>query len=278
MIANGPQRVFIGIPAYDNRMDCDTMFSLFGASHPRSRVEIVRKSVWSSSLLHRSFTELWAECARVQDMERQHGHDVEWFCMLHSDVAPKGYWLDYMVEEAIRVNAEILSMCIRIKHFAYDYSTAMHVNGKYKRLNERDLRGLPRTFTRHEVARLWGLREYGALCLNTGCWVARFTSDWVRQLQRPFILDGGIHWDKPNYPCWMESEDWMLSRQLHDMGVEGLYATQWDNCHKGIAGYATWDNRRGDSRRRAKEANSRFVGLRKPSKNGKLRRHVGALQ
>ena len=237
------ERIFVITPLYDNFLHCATHYCLNNAVHRSGTCRVVGTKMFSSSLLPRTFNELWITAWL-------HRQKIDWVAMMHADIDAGPGWAENLVHEAIRLDATLLSANVRIKDTLGDTSTAMDLlpppdtawGRKLRRIAVADLMRLPISFTNHDVARLWGLKqgEYGALLINTGCWVARLHDGWANKVS--FHIHSGIDWDQDPPKCWTDSEDWELGRDLHHLGYgDRVFASSLLNVHHwGQISFNTW--------------------------------------
>jgi hypothetical protein len=201
---------FMAFPSYDNWYSGGAM----RAGEWATKQFALRKEQYNSSLITKCFNVLWVRAVMSQ---------CRYWAMVHADINPPGYWLDTMIGTMRRKGGTFLSACVSIKDDSGRISCAMCGEGEpHYILTESDLVKLPAVFTGYDVNKTLGIN--GDLLVNTGLWVADMSADWVYKVW--FELKSGISWD--NYKqahVSQESEDWLLSKMLHKLGVT-VWATQ----------------------------------------------------
>jgi predicted O-methyltransferase YrrM len=220
--------VFLGLPSYDGTASIATCESYFLAPfrNKTCRVANARKNI---SFLTRCFNDLW--CTALN--ERQRG--VTHFAMIHADIVPDQHdWLDILLGELIRLDADVVSAVAPIKSEHGWTSTAVEVVPGdpwfRRRLTMAEVYDLPETF---------GAADVGSpLLLNTGLWVCRLDRPWCEQV----CFDVGNRIYKHPTDGWKAqdvSEDWLFSAALNGMGCK-LYATRKVTLnHEGGRSYPT---------------------------------------
>lgn len=166
--------------------------------------------VGASSLLTQSFNALWCAALNMRRTEPQ----LKYFAMLHDDIAPESWWLDSLLDEMDAHDLSVLSVAVPIKDARGLLSCGLSEPGEQwdaERFTMRQLARMPATVLAEDF-------PDKALLLNTGCWVCRFTEDWVEKVC--FTINDRIIKDEAgNYIPQVEPEDWNFSRQLHALGV-----------------------------------------------------------
>lgn len=165
----------------------------------------------TSSLLASNFNELW--CAALN---LAHGGErLDYFAMLHDDVAPEDFWLDKLIDELEATGLDMLGVVTPIKDTRGMTSMALDGDDPWMlhcRLSMHDVYALPETFTSEHLGRL--------LLLNTGCWVIRWNQEICRQLH--FEINDRIVFNTAanRYQAQTEPEDWFFSRCGHALGLK----------------------------------------------------------
>jgi hypothetical protein len=216
-------RVFLAIPTYDNTVHTMCMLGVLRAS----RDFAIQIACNGSSLLTHGFNILWAMA---------NGSGADYFAMLHADIGPEPYWLDKLIGELEKHQADMLSAVVPIKSDERLFSTALAHPGQesHYRLNLDDLSKLPDTFGSQHLRDATGLT--GNLCVNTGLWVCRLGQAWNRQVQ--FQMHTRIAWqDDGKAYCSVIPEDWDFSHQLHALGLNVMATRTVQLKH---AGCMTW--------------------------------------
>jgi hypothetical protein len=161
--------------------------------------------------------------------------------MLHADVSPEAWWIDTLIDEAEKHNADMVSAVVPLKNLTGVTSTVIADPGwdaellrggrparYFGRLTMRQVRHsrFPTTFGINEAAdalaqlpedlRITNAPRHALLC-NTGCMVVRLTSniDWLKVF---FSVIDGITFDRGRYYYYDVSEDWTFSFRMHLAG------------------------------------------------------------
>lgn len=206
------EKIFIGCPTYDGRIDAYTARALFQNATKRFDAYV---SIGQFSLLNLNCNRLWCEALNLR---KELG--LKWFAMLHADVIPEPDWLDKLVYHAEKHDAVMMSVVVPIKDSSETVSTAIGnpINGwALNKLTLDDLQNLPVTFSIKDT-QFPGLK----LLVNTGCMVVRVDQDWsdrvlFRSEERIVRLNG-------RYEAQADPEDWNFSRQVGQYGK--VMATQ----------------------------------------------------
>jgi SAM-dependent methyltransferase len=201
----------------------------------------VRHLAPSGSILTANFNRAWAHALNHRKM-----YGVTHFAMLHSDVCPEPFWLDKLLAELTRLDADVVSAVVPIKTKHGLTSTAVGTDNTYlsRRLTLREAHQLPETFDHTDVAFHLGVK--GPLLINTGCWVADLSKPWCDEcdergvLKWCFNVRDRIVRDPAtgDFEGQSYSEDWQFGEYLHSIGAK-VYATRKVRLdHAGAAGYA----------------------------------------
>lgn len=150
--------------------------------------------------------------------------EVSHFAMLHSDIDPQPGWLDILIEELDRLDADCVSAVVPLKDARGLTSTAIGDPADpwqpWRRFTLREIAAFPETFDNAAA----GYPDK-PLLVNTGCLVC--------DLRKPVyqtVLEGGevpIAFNFPTcvgrgpggkFESFRESEDWHFSRRLAEFG------------------------------------------------------------
>lgn len=185
---------------------------------------------YASSLLTKAFNSLWAMALASRD-----GGICTHFAMLHNDIDPEPAWLDKLLGELTRLDADVVSAVVPLKDTRGLTSTAIDNPADswnpIKRLSLHEVHKLPETFDAADC----GYPE-SALLINTGLWVCDLRKPWCSaawpdgSLKMFFRQEDRIyrrpeHLDGPRYGVETKSEDWNFGRDLHSWGCK-VYATR----------------------------------------------------
>jgi SAM-dependent methyltransferase len=178
-----------------------------------------------------AFNRVWCDAL---NMARR--GEASHFAMLHADIEPQEGWMDVLLDECDRLDAECVSAVVPLKEATGLTSTAIGDPADpwhpWRRFTLREIAGFPDTFD----AAAAGYPDR-PLLVNTGCLVCdlRKPAFWQR---RP---DGQmpVCFNFPTLCAWgpdgkavvlRESEDWYFSRQLAAAGGKA-YATRKVHLH-----------------------------------------------
>lgn len=167
-----------------------------------------------------------------------------WFAMLHDDITPEQGWLDKLIDEAERCEADLLSAVVPLKDDSGCTSTAIGGEQRsaeaFTRLTQAQVLhpGFPRTFDMEAAAaaleRLpvpYGLSvPRTALWCNTGCMVCRIDRDWDWSRVNFAAQDGLVRRDGR----WLAitcPEDWLFSQRVADAGGKVMATTIVELVH-----------------------------------------------
>lgn len=234
--ADDRPRVFLAMPRY-GLVSPEAMIGKVapcrGAADDSNGPTVVMHGDCSSSLLPHSFNVQLAEALDMRDAGQ-----VTHFAMIHSDVAPRGYWLDDLWRIMSERGDDLVSVVVPIKDQSpRRTSTAIGDRDdpwtlkRFIGLDDR-LR-LPETFGPSDVC---GPGE--VLLVNTGLWLA--------DLRRPYWDDFAFGFetritrgDDGRRTAWVRPEDWELSRLLDR--CHAPYSATWSVRVKHF-GHAWWDS------------------------------------
>src|SRR5438034_6910050 len=75
-----------------------------------SREHRVAEATETNSLLAGNCNVHWCEALNLREQ-----NELKWFAMLHSDVIPEAFWLDKLIAEAEKHQADMMSAVVPIK-------------------------------------------------------------------------------------------------------------------------------------------------------------------
>lgn len=238
--------IFVGCPTYNGSLDSGTARGIFQTATEKHQVI---PCIASGSLLTSNCNKLWVSCLNsILD-----GHPIKWFALLHADIEPCENWLDILVDEAEKHDADMMAAMVAIKDSRGVTSTAIggwNERGRAGALGRLTMRQIwhpdfPETFDMAMAAealanlpeplRVEGIPET-TLWNNTGCMVVR--ADRIGDGRVCFETREGIeqlpdgHWRH-----WDFSEDWYFAQAVADAGGK-VMATRKVTCqHKGGAAF-----------------------------------------
>ena len=188
------------------------------------------------------FDVLW-----MRALTRAAAGELDYFVMLHSDVAPAANWIDTLVSEMERTGADLISAVVPLKDPRGLTSTALSRPedrwGAFRRLTVKELQMLPPTFDAADC----GFDGF-VLLHNTGCWIADMRRPIFRtQEGNRTVLDFNfprqIVRDEMGYRLDRESEDWAFSRKLFKLGAKTFATSAVRLSHMdGAVPFPNWGN------------------------------------
>jgi len=208
-------KVVIGMPRYGYTAHFDSVrAALCWATS--GACEVIGIFSPGTSLLNHCFNKCWVQALNMRKAGATH------FAMLHSDIAPDAGWLDVLVGELLRLDADVVSCVVPIKNNRGLTSTAVQVSEDLwgppmpRRLTMREAFELPQTFGSEDVG--------GPILLNTGCWVCDLTKPWCENVWFE-SLERILKKPDGDFIEQCISEDWLFSARLHYKNAK-LYATR----------------------------------------------------
>lgn len=186
----------------------------------RPDVRVFEPLMAASSLLTFNFNQLWATALNARATD-----GATHFAMLHDDVVPEPGWLDTLLGELVRLDADVVSCVIPFKDDSGLTSTGVETGDRWnpRRLTMREVYQLPETFDDENAG--------GRLLLNTGCWVARLDRKWCERVCFE-QMDSIIRTADGTFAARTASEDWNFTRAIrvsalfHDEPIPRLFATR----------------------------------------------------
>jgi hypothetical protein len=190
-----------------------------------------------SSLLALSFNILYAEALNRNEA----GDGIDLFAMLHSDLAPQGFWADVLVDEMLEKKADLVSCVNVIKDDRAVTSSGVAFPGVSWRARRRftlhELANFPETFNAADVG-----YEGMVLLHNTGCWVADIRKPLFHEADEDGCLkafftinDRVVRNREGRWQAEVEPEDWFFSRRLFDLGATTYITRKVVTKHYGLA-------------------------------------------
>lgn len=243
--------IFLGMPTFDGKMAMQTAKAFYVEATAKHQTYCMTQS---TSALGQCFNLLWAFA--LGNAKRK---AVTHFAMLHADVSPEPYWLDILLDEMERMEADVVSVCLPIKN-AKSFTSTSTGNPDdpwdYKRITMTELDALPDTFDIDDVP-----HEPGHILLvNTGCWVCDLRRKWWYEkhpngeLKFCFTMRDRIT-ELPDgkYHIEFAPEDWAFSRECHRAGARVVATKKVKAVHWGQHGYpnsGVWGTRSTDNEMR----------------------------
>ncbi len=206
------------IPTYNYALHMSILQSVIGAS-PKGRLKSLKMSSTSAWGMQLNDGLIDAIKTRKENPEL-----IKYLLILHADVVPvTPGWLDIMVEEAEKFDADILSAVVAIKSNSKETSTAMETGDLHH----------PRRMSLGEVSRFPPTFTHGDLLVNNGCMLINLEKPWVETAQ--FNITVGI--DEKTRKPYFFSEDWLFSRVARQMGASVWATTLVETQHWGLVSF-----------------------------------------
>lgn len=248
--------VFLALPSYAGKCSIGAAENFF-LTPTRGKVNVVRGRA-NSSFLTKTFNDLWCSALNARKFGVTH------FAMIHDDITPEHHWLDILMDELVRLDADVVGAVSPIKTSAGWTSIAMSQSDAdpwfRRRLTMHEVYRLPETFDAADVKEHLGFD--GQLLMNTGLWVGRLDRPWCEQVcfdvyNRIVKRDGEWHAEAI-------SEDWLFGSWLNRLGAKVYVTRKATLMHDGTATYTTdhaWGEQQTDEvyetiARRKKDAES----------------------
>ena len=161
-------------------------------------------------------------------------HSFTHFAMIHADLDVQGHWLDTLLDEMDRLDAEVMTTTIAIKDMRGITTTGIRFPGVWgtRRFCMSEIMRMPETI---------GIADIGdpateVLAINTGCWVARITTGWADKFPG-FIDKYKITIEHGEHMAWFDSEDWLFSDWLAREKIPYYATRKVQAAHIGEIGY-----------------------------------------
>lgn len=214
--------VFLAVPHY-GALEPESLPGLMLAS--QSRRYTVRLNC--ASLLAHNFNRLLCDA-----LNERRAEGYTHFAMMHADQGPPPGWLDTLIAEMERVNADVISVAVAIKDGRGLTSTGMRDprTGDIRRLTTTELHRLPETFAASALGD-------GELMVNTGLWAARF-DDWWEDFPGFTITDAIVKEPDGTFRAGVMPEDWAFSQWCHNRGLRVFATRAVPVVHYGRSGFA----------------------------------------
>jgi hypothetical protein len=159
--------------------------------------------------------------------------------MVHADIGPGPWWVDTLLAELDRLDADVISVVSPIKGEEGITSTAMLVNGERacRRLTLQEVHMLPETFSSLDIP------YEGTLLVNTGCFLADIRKPWAEEVV--FRETDRIEKYKDDFQPSVMSEDWNWSLDMSRWTLN-VYATRkvhlkhWGEKEYDNSSWGTW--------------------------------------
>jgi hypothetical protein len=188
----------------------------------------IQFNVEAGSLLAYNFNLLWCRALNL----RQSPTPPDRFVMMHSDIEAESCWMDKLLDEMDRLDADVLSCVIPIKDARGLTSTGLMDPGDkhIRRLTMGEVVNLPETFCADDTddPGHW-------LMLNTGLFAVNFKKPWVEEVC--FNIVDQIYSENKRFWPVVLSEDWNFSRWCVARGLKIFATRKIKIIHHGLMGY-----------------------------------------
>jgi len=231
--------IFVGVPIYD-QLTPQSLPGLILATHGQHGYHLQTEC---GSLLALIFNKLW--CAALNKRrECKFTH----FAMHHADIeAPPG-WLDTLVAEMARINADVLSVVVPIKDQRGVTSTGYQdpTTRVIRRFTMTEVQSFNPTFNN-----IGARRPYYWLVINTGLWICDFTKPWAEEVCFS-VLDAVVKEDDGTFCPKCLPEDWNFSGWCARKGLKVFATTTVPVAHHGRfawrndSAWGMWETDKGD--------------------------------
>ncbi len=216
--------VFLSVPNSGHIMPCCAL--AFAQATQRHAITFCPQQFGD---IPHNFNMLWC-----QALQRRESEGITHFAMLHTDIGAQAFWLDVLLDEMDRLDADIMSTVIAIKDGRGLTTTGIRYPGIWgtRRFTMREIMRLPETLSVADTD-----EPDQILAFNTGLWVCRLPkAGWPDQMPG-FYSKHQIKWIG-HEPCPMfDSEDWLFSDWAAAQGLK-IYATRKVRAeHQGALAY-----------------------------------------
>ncbi|HMG94331.1 MAG TPA: hypothetical protein VK589_29930 [Chryseolinea sp.] len=175
-----------------------------------------------TSLLAAGYNHLWCQALNLPQK-----HDLRWFAMLHSDIVPEDFWVDKLIAEAEKHDADVMSAIVPIKENSGVTSTAISGPDNFTRFARLTMKqvyhpSMPDTFGIRELlaGRAFNVDadlSDSRLLVNTGCFVCRVDREWCGRVH--FTINDRVSQQLGGaFAYAVEPEDWYFSRRVAEEG------------------------------------------------------------
>jgi hypothetical protein len=179
--------------------------------------------------IEHNFNMLWCDA-----LNRRQSHGVTHFAMIHTDISPEFYWLDKLIEEMDRLDADVMATIIAIKDGRGLTTTGIRYPGVWgtRRFVMREILRLPETFCITDTD-----EPDQILAINTGLWVCRLPAAGWPDAFPGFTCAHRLLWENGKRIPNFDSEDWLASDWFASQGLR-VFATRKVQCeHIGAMSY-----------------------------------------
>ena len=225
--------VMLGIPTNGQSLTYGAAQGLFRATW-KHRVQIAHKD---KSLLAACFNMLWCDALNAAE-----AGTITHVAFLHADIAPCDGWIDILIAEMEAARASFCSAVSPVKDDRGLTSTGLGHPGlpwsPLRRFAIPEILAFPPTFDATMIG-----HPDKVLLLNSGCWVADlrdpkfFAVDEHDQARAFFTINDRVVKTEGKWVHQVESEDWFLSRRLHELGIKTVATRKVSLKHVGLTAF-----------------------------------------
>lgn len=207
-------KVYLGVPSYDMKIPARLLEPLTMGLRPKDATFTGKLSIRAHSLLAHNFNMMYCDALNKRE-EEGYTH----FCLLHNDIVPLDPtgWLQTMLNEMHRVDADILSAVVPMKGMEGLTTTGFDrpdvSEWATERLTLKQIFEMDETFTLPNIV------------VNSGLMLIDITKDFASEIY--FAIQDTILMDekKKKFKAYVHSEDWYISRQARALGAS-VWATR----------------------------------------------------
>jgi SAM-dependent methyltransferase len=204
--------IFIGIP----NAGCIKPCALTSMVHATSRHTLHSCPLQFGDIEH-NFNMMWCEALNTRESA-----GITHFAMVHTDIGTSQGWLDVLLDEMDRLDADVMTVVNAIKDDRGLTTTGVRYPGIWgtRRFTMKEIARLPETFSIADTD-----EPEAVLAINTGLWVCRIpTGGWPDKFPG-FTCKHKIDVINGKFSPAFDSEDWLFSDWLATQGLK-IYATR----------------------------------------------------
>ena len=237
--------IFLALPHYGNIVP-DALPSVMLPTQKHIELHLQTNG---ASLLAHNFNNLWCAALNIREKKK-----LTHFTMHHADIGGSPGWMDILLEELEKYQADVISVVIPIKDNRGLTSTGIQDPDtlQIRRLTMKEVSELPETFRASDVPHPPG-RPEPHLMINTGLWLCRFTEPWVEEVYFE-IRDSIIKTPEGRFIANVLPEDWNFSGWCARKGLKVLATRKVKAVHHGDTAFSNqgtwgdWSTDQGDKR------------------------------
>lgn len=168
--------------------------------------------------------------------------DVTHMAFLHADIAPQEWWVDVLMEEMERLQADVVSALVPIKDTRGVSSSGIgDPNDRWhplRRFTMQEAYSFPETFDAKDAG-----YPGGCLLHNDGCFLMDLRNPIFRKTDENGVLVASFDFPRRirlidgKFDVEGESEDWYWSRKLHEIGAKTYITRKVHLNHEGGFSY-----------------------------------------